>query len=114
MFSRTFATLAAVLLLGWPSMVLAAGFPTEFPRGYCKISADGSRVNVIASNTDDKSYACLVSCKLNVAGQRAFDPFECRFSLRAHAAEKSVCERKGSGPGHFTKVNSGGFTCSPR
>lgn len=110
LFPRVFAVLVAVLLLGWPGLAMAEGLS----KAECTLNADKSSMIVIASNSAGKAYNCMVNCRINVAGQRAFDVFECRFSLNANAAEKTVCERKGSGPGHFTKINSSRSICSPR
>lgn len=107
---RKFAAMGVVLLAGWSGVASAAGFPNA----QCTLNDDKSSMIVVASNTDDKAYNCLVSCRISVAGQRAFDPFKCNFSLRANANEKSVCMRKGSGPDHFTKVSSTKYTCAPR
>ncbi len=107
---RTLMTISTLVLLTVSGTAHAAGpFGAE-----CTINADKSRMDVMAKNLTDKSYACLVSCKLNVAGQRAFDAFQCQFSLPANTQEKSVCNRKGSGPGHFTKKRPTKLTCVPR
>lgn len=102
--------MGAVLLMGWPGLVLAAGYPNA----QCTLNADKSSMVVVASNAGDGAYNCSATCKISIVGQRAFDPFKCNFSLRANAAEKVVCERKGSGPGHFTKVSPTRFACAPR
>ena len=109
MVSRTLAAVGVVLMVAWPGPVRADGFPNV----QCTLSADRSRMLVVASNTTGKVYSCLAECRLRVAGQRAFDPYKCTFALHANAAEKTVCLHKGSGPGYFFEVDTSQFTCVP-
>lgn len=110
MISRNFLAAATLLLIAWPNLALADGYL----KVQCALSDDKSRMIVTASNPENKAYACLVACRINIKGQRAIDPFKCTFPLRANAGEKIVCERKGSGPGYFSKVSPAAATCSPR
>jgi hypothetical protein len=107
---RAVAMAGALFLIASP-VLAAAG---AYPGANCTLNADKSRMNVVASNGSGKSYTCLVTCRVSVAGQRAFDPFQCQFVLRAHAAPKVVCGQKGGHPGAFTAVSPTRSTCVPR
>lgn len=107
---RRFLIACAVIFPILPGLALAASFPSA----RCTLSADKSRMIVLGMNAGAQSYSCLVECRLNVSGQRAFDVFKCNFALGANSAERQVCERTGNSPGHFTKITSSRYTCAPR
>lgn len=71
-------------------------------------------MQVIASNSGAGAYACMASCRINVAGQSAIERFECNFALGANATEKTVCTAKGKGPRHYSEISPTRFVCQPR
>ena len=104
----TVFVIAAIALLGQPALAAA------YPSGECTLSDDKSSVMVVASNPSDTSYSCVVSCRANVAGQRAFHNVQCSFNLGKNAEEKTVCEEEGGAPDFFTKLGPTKFACAPR
>lgn len=107
---RRFQILIVLAMIGWPTLALSAGFP----RAECTLNTDKSSMRVLGVSTGGKAYSCSAECRLKISGQRAFDLFKCNFSLGANTNETVVCERPGSGRGHYTEVSSSKFTCIPQ
>ncbi|SFZ80995.1 hypothetical protein SAMN02983003_0252 [Devosia enhydra] len=107
---RSFS-LAFVLLLGAMSAA-SAQFPV--PGIDCRLNADSSALSIVASNPGGQRYQCIAQCKYSVKGSPALLTPDCtRFNLAAGTSEKTVCSVKGNGPGHFTRIEPSGYTCSP-
>ena len=99
------STFLAFCLLVGHGMALEVG---------CDFNPDRSSLLVTASNSENTAYRCLVQCRLNLEGQRAFERFSCEFNLQAGAESRIVCERKGDRPHFFTAVSAPQMTCVPR
>jgi len=91
-----------------------AALADDYPMAQCALNDDASSVIVTAANDSDLAYKCMVSCRANTTGQRAFTPITCNFNLSKNAKTKTVCTFDGGAPKFYSAISPTKYTCVPR